>query len=101
MKVNGRVGWLYSDTLHNDSPTLKKYFTRLNRYTSLQAEEIAKDGNKSTLTVIRFTIFKPILVFINLYIRHKGLMSGARGFLWSLFSASHYPIAYLKYYTQK
>ena len=37
MQVDGEVGWLFNDMLHNDSPTLSKYIMRLNRYTDLHA----------------------------------------------------------------
>lgn len=100
IEINGKVGWLLNDMMHNDSPTLSKYIMRLNRYTDLHAEELKE--RKAPRTVLYFyyySIFKAKIKFLSLYIRHKGFQDGMRGFLWSAFSASHYPIAYFKYWT--
>jgi hypothetical protein len=48
-----------------------------------------------------FTIHRPLATFCNLYFRHLGFLDGISGFLWSFFSASHFPIAYFKYITYK
>jgi len=99
-EVNGKVGWLYSNLLHHDSPTLKKYFARLNYYTTLHAKQLAdKKAPKTLLYFIYYCFGKTAVVFLSLYFRHKGFRDGPRGFLWSFFSASHYPIAYFKYIT--
>jgi len=98
MQIDGEVSWLHNELEHYDSPTLKRYIQRANRYTDLKANEFKKDKvSKNILVFFYYTIIKPVLVFINLFIRHKGLLDGTRGFLWSLFSAWHFPIAYFKY----
>lgn len=102
IELNGEVSWLLSDLLHYDSPTLKKYFMRLNRYTDLHARELKdKKVSKNPFSFIYYILLKPLSVFINLYFRHLGILDGVRGFLWSFFSATHYPIAYFKYVTSK
>lgn len=98
IQIDGQVSWLSCDLLHYDSPTLKKYFMRFNRYTDLHAEELKeKKLPKNIFSFINYTLFKPLSVFTSLYFRHLGFLDGARGFLWSFFSASHFPIAYFKY----
>ncbi len=100
MQINGEVSWLYNDMLHNDSPTLKKYIVRLNRYTTLHAEELKeRKAPKTMIYLFYYTVIRAKLKFLNLYIRHKGFKDGIRGFLWSAFSAWHFPIAYFKYWT--
>lgn len=100
MEVNGKVGWLNNDLLHYDSPTLKRYFMRLNRYTDLQAQELKeKQVNKGIFGFFNYVFVKPTYTFLNLYLRHKGVLDGINGFFWSLFSAWHFPIAYFKYLT--
>lgn len=102
IELNGEVSWLLSDLLHYDSPTLKKYFMRLNRYTDLHARELKdKKVSKNPFSFIYYILLKPLSIFINLYFRHLGILDGVRGFLWSFFSATHYPIAYFKYITSK
>jgi glycosyltransferase involved in cell wall biosynthesis len=100
MTVNGEVAWLHSDLEHHDSPTIRRYLSRLNRYTTLHRNTIASSSvPKNFLFFVKYTFITPVLVFMRLYFRHKGFLDGIRGFLWSAFSALHYPIAYYKYWT--
>lgn len=102
IEIDGEVSWLGSDLLHYDSPTLKKYFMRLNRYTDLHAEELRNNNvPKNAFYFIIYSLFKPATKFFNLYFRHLGFLDGIRGFLWSFFSATHFPVAYFKYITTK
>lgn len=100
IELDGKVGWLNGDLLHFDSPTLKRYFSRLNRYTDLHAEELKeKNLKKNLINFMNYVFCKPLVTFLNLFIRHKGFLDGVNGFLWSLFSSWHFPIAYFKYLT--
>lgn len=100
MKVNGQVGWLSGDLLHYDSPTLTRYFVRLNRYTDLQAQDLNNSRIlKNIWTFLKYTVYLPLFTFLNLFLRHAGFKDGVRGFLWSFFSSLHFPIAYFKYVT--
>lgn len=102
IQVDGKVSWFFNDMLHNDSPTLTKYIARLNRYTNLHADELKeRKAPKNILYFYYYSIFKAKIKFLSLYFRHKGFKDGIRGFLWSTFSAWHFPIAYFKYWTNK
>lgn len=98
--LDGKVGWLNGDLLHFDSPTMSRYLSRLNRYTDLKSQEL-KDSKlpKNVFSFLLFIIHKPLITFFTLYIRHKGFLDGPNGFIWSFFSALHFPIAYFKYLT--
>lgn len=101
IQLDGEVSWLSYDMLHYDSPTFERYLTRLNRYTDLQAQELKENHTPKNLwSFLRFTVHRPLFTFFNLYIRHKGFLDGMRGFVWSLFSSLHFPIAYFKYWTE-
>lgn len=100
MKINGKIAWLYNDMEHYDSPTLKRYLMRLNRYTDLHADELKeKSVSRSLISFVQYVFVKPSFTFLNLFFRHKGFIDGVNGFLWSFFSALHFPIAYFKYVT--
>lgn len=100
IELDGKVGWLNGDLLHYDSPTLKRYLSRLNRYTDLKAQELKNIKTpKNIFSFLRFTFLLPTYYFLLLFIRHKGFLDGVNGFLWSFFSALHFPIAYFKYVT--
>jgi glycosyltransferase involved in cell wall biosynthesis len=102
MEIDGRVGWLNESLLHYDSPTIKRYLSRLNRYTDLHATELKnKKVSKNLIGFLQYVFYKPIYTFIMLYFRHLGIMDGVNGFLWSFFSALHFPIAYFKYLTDE
>ncbi len=102
MEIAGKLGWLNGEILHYDSPTLRRYLARLNRYTDLQALELADNRlPKNLFSFLNYLIAKPSYTFINLFIRHKGFKDGVAGFLWAFFSASHFPIAYFKYFVKK
>jgi hypothetical protein len=101
MEVDGKIGWLFNDLEHHDSPTFQRYLMRANRYTDLTAIEMEK--NKIAVgywNLFYYAFPKPIFIFCKLYFRHLGIFDGFRGFVWSLFSALHFPIAYFKYFSQ-
>lgn len=100
MEVDGKALWLFNDMEHFDSPTLRRYFARLNRYTDLHAQELKeRQVPKGLFGFIDYVFVKTIFTFVKLYFRHKGYKDGMRGFMWSMLSASHFPIAYFKYST--
>ena len=99
MVVDGQVSWLFNNLEHNDSPTLRRYLQRLDRYTDLNVSEFEqKKFAKNIFVLIFYSTLKPIFVFLKLFVRHKGFLDGIPGFLWSAFSALHFPIAYFKYW---
>lgn len=102
MQLDGEVSWLENNLEHHDSPTLKKYFSRLNRYTDIQADDLrSAKVAKGILQFFNYLLLIPSYYFFLRFIRHKGFLDGPRGFLWAFFSALHYPIAYFKYITNK
>ena len=102
IKIDGQVRWLNNDLEHHDSPTLRRYVVRMNRYTDLHAKELRVAGVKKNLfNLVLYSTFKPFFLFIKLFIRHKGFLDGMRGFMWSFLSALHLPLAYYKYWEGK
>ena len=99
IQVDGQVVWLQNDLEHHDSPTLSRYISRMNRYTDIRANDFKKQNiSKNIMNLLYYSSLKPLLVFLKLFVRHKGFRDGIRGFLWSAFSAMHFPIAYYKYW---
>ena len=99
MEVDGDIGWLFNDIEHHESPTFSRYFERANRYTDLTAEEFrSKRLSTNVYSLFNYSFLVPGFYFLELYFLHRGYKDGIRGFLWSSFSALHYPIAYFKYW---
>lgn len=100
IQIDGKVSWLFNDLVHYDSPTMKRYLARFNRYTDLQATELtAASEPKNFWSFFLYTIYKPLYTFFNIYFRHKGMLDGSQGLLWAFFSSMHFPVAYYKYIT--
>lgn len=95
--IDGAVGWLSQDLIHMSNPTWKKYWQGAELYTSLLAHDIVKDTRNLFIVALDYLMVKPIVTFFALFIRYKGILDGIYGFLFSLFSALHYPIAYRKF----
>ncbi len=98
MVVDGKVGWLQSPLLHIDSPTFSRYLERNLRYIKLIATDLKKDDvGKDPFQLINYCLVKPIWWFFYTQIRHKGILDGIPGIIFSLFSALRFPRAYLMY----
>jgi len=98
IEIKGRVGWLHQPLLHQDSPTFKRYLQRNNRYIDLLADQLKNEKTKKDFkTDANYLFVKPLSWFVMTFIRHKGILDGYQGFLFSFFSALRFPRAYLRY----
>lgn len=98
MVVTGRVGWLQHPLYHIDSPTFDRYIKRNKRYIDLLSDEYAeKKVGKDFKTQFDYLVAKPTSWFFMTQIRHKGILDGYQGIIFSLFSALRFPRAYLRY----
>lgn len=98
MEVDGKVGWLQNPLLHYDSPTFKRYLVRNNRYVDMMVREFKeKKLPKNLMNFINFLLYKPLAWFLSTQIRHKGILDGWQGIVFSFFSALRFPRAYIRY----
>ncbi len=98
IRVKGTVGYLKEPMLHYSYRTLADYWKKADAYTTLTAMELKdKRTGVSTGMWLRFTVLEFVRTFFLLFVRHKGFMDGLHGFVFAVFSALHYPIAYRKY----
>jgi len=98
MSVTGRVGWLQNYMLHIDSPTFSRYLKRNSKYIDLIAEQLKNTKvSKNPVNFIIFIFLKPIWWFLLTIIRHKGILDGWQGIVFSFFSALRFPRAYIRY----
>jgi glycosyltransferase involved in cell wall biosynthesis len=97
--VEGRVGYLKNDLLHNADPNFSRYLLRFDRYTSLIATELADKHLKINIrNGINYIFIKPIWWFLLTFFRHKGILDGFPGFIFSWFSGLRFAVAYIKYW---
>lgn len=92
------IGHLGGLLHHHSYPDLSGYLSRLNRYTSLQAEELlAKRGVHPHAALFRL-IFDPPFTFFKMYILKLGILEGRRGLSLAVLSGSSTFWKYAKYW---
>lgn len=102
MVVLGKVGWLQNDLLHIDSPTFSRYLERNSRYIDLISNDLVKNSvGKTPTNFIKYFLWLPSYWFLLTLIRHKGILDGFRGIIFSLFSSLRFPRAYYRYIFKK
>ncbi len=91
--VKGRTGILKGDLEHYTDPDIKHYFEKFNRYTSLAAAELAKGNKTFSLSDL---LFRPVFIFIKMYIIKLGFLDGLHGFILAVFSSLYVFTKYAK-----
>ncbi len=92
--IHGRIAEFKAPMMHFTYDSLSDYFTRFNRYTTLEAEFLLK--KKNNLSFGDFTL-RPIAMFLKLYIFKQGFRDGWEGFLFCLYSSWYVFVKYTKY----
>jgi glycosyltransferase involved in cell wall biosynthesis len=96
--IDGQVGWLANPLLHLDGPTFTRYLQKNSRYIDLIRDELKREKlEKNPLRLVEFFVYKPFIWFFLTQIRHKGILDGWQGIIFSLFSALRFPRAYWRY----
>ena len=96
--VQGKVGYLINALLHNADPTFKRYLQRNSRYIDLMVKEMKeKKTGKNLIEAFKYFWFKPSHWFFMTLFRHKGILDGFQGIIFSFFSALRFPRAYWRY----
>ena len=98
LEIEGNEGKLTSDLLHYTDPTLTRYFEKLNKYTSLAAEELVDE--RRSFHVSQITI-RPLLTFIRMYFLKLGFLDGLPGFILCVLSSCYVFTKYAKLWEQR
>src|ERR1035437_3058796 len=80
VKINGATGKINEIIYHYSYPNSLVYFNKMNRYTSMQADEKRKG-----MLVFRI-LFAPFLKFFRMYFLKAGFLDGFQGFVLSVYS---------------
>jgi len=97
MVVKGEVAWAKGHLLHYGNHNFSEYLRKFNTYTTFKSTQLKELGTKvNILTAAQFLIWKPVFTFLMIFFRHKGLLDGAAGFVFAIFSGLHHAVAYLK-----
>ena len=93
LKVDGKVGILHAPFYHDSYETIEDYFHKFNKYTTLAAQQMYKNGRKFHLIGVLFTI---PFEFLKRYVLKLGFLDGIRGFIWASFSSFYVFVKYMK-----
>jgi glycosyltransferase involved in cell wall biosynthesis len=91
--VNGKVGRINGDIIHYTYRDMDDHLNRINRYSRMQAQDIARRGKK--LLLLRALILPPI-TFLRFYIWKMGVLDGFAGLVIALVSSWGTAQKYLK-----
>jgi glycosyltransferase involved in cell wall biosynthesis len=81
LQCNGGVGTLSGNLKHFTYSGITDYLARMNRYSSLAADEVAKTGKETGVAML---MYKPVFTFFKMYIVKTGFLEGFQGFQLSL-----------------
>lgn len=77
----GVVGTLRGDLLHDSCETLESYLAKQNRYTTLQAEQLYRQGKRVHVGQL---VLSPLLRFVKFYLFRMGFLDGVPGLVHTL-----------------
>jgi (heptosyl)LPS beta-1,4-glucosyltransferase len=99
---SGKIGRLSGHLLHYPYSDFGEYLIKFNRYTELTAKEY-QDNPQIKPTIWHYIIIelRAMIEFFSRYLRHKGFLDGFPGLVFALFSALHYPVAFIKYWEKE
>lgn len=91
--VDGNIGRLSGELLHDSMPTLESALDKLNRYSSGRALDQVQTGQRGGLAA---ALVHGLWAFLRCYILRRGLLDGRLGFVLALYVAEGTYYRYLK-----
>ncbi|OGQ56336.1 MAG: hypothetical protein A3J24_07765 [Deltaproteobacteria bacterium RIFCSPLOWO2_02_FULL_53_8] len=93
VKLTGEAGYLKSPLEHNTYKDVSDYLQRMQRYSTLAAEEMQAAGRKASISDL---LFRPFFTFFKMYIIKLGFLDGRLGIILSTLYASYTLAKYAK-----
>jgi len=91
--VEGRKGHLKSCFNHYSYKNLSDHLSRIDKFTSLAAEEMFTDGKRARVFDL---LFRPLAKFVKMYLIKKGYLDGIYGLIVSIMGSFSVFMKYLK-----
>lgn len=86
VKIEGRVGYLKSPMEHYTYRDVSDYLRRMDRYSTLAALEMSKNGKNTSASDL---IFRPCFTFLKMFFLQKGFLEGYNGVMLSVLYAAY------------
>jgi hypothetical protein len=87
------VGRLEGDLLHESAESLESYLAKQNRYTTLSAEAMLREGRRATPARL---FLSPVVRFVKFYLLRKGFLDGVPGLVHTLIGCQNSFVKYAK-----
>lgn len=102
IRFDGRAGRLRGDLIHHAYPTLEGYLEHMNRYSSLGAEVIRREGKSphGAWSFLAKVLIAPSATFVWNYVFRMGFRDGREGLLLHLYHAAYTSWKYAKAWEQ-
>jgi glycosyltransferase involved in cell wall biosynthesis len=84
---------LAGDLLHDSADTLERYLEKQNRYTTLQAERLAREGRTANAAQL---LLSPVARFVKFYVFRLGFLDGVAGLVHILIGCHNSFVKYAK-----
>jgi glycosyltransferase involved in cell wall biosynthesis len=84
---------LAGDLLHDSADTLERYLEKQNRYTTLQAERLAREGRTTNAAQL---LLSPVVRFVKFYVFRLGFLDGVAGLVHILIGCMNSFVKYAK-----
>lgn len=81
LRIDGKTGRLENPLTHYTYRSISEFIDRTNRYSTLAAREMVKEGRRAGIVNI---LFRPAFTFLRMYILQQGFRDGIYGFLLSV-----------------
>ena len=78
VRLEGEVGRLAGEILHDGYRDLSEHLRKIDRYTTLAAEDWAVQGRDASLAAIAI---HPVMAFLRNYVLRRGITAGTAGFV--------------------
>lgn len=89
----GEQGHLSGPLFHYSYRDIDDYFHKFNRYTSLAAESLFRQGKKKSLV---YLVLRQPISFLQLFVLKGLFLDGYPGFVWALLSSFYPVVKYIK-----
>ena len=93
LEIDGRIGTLKAPILHYTDDTLEHYLDKFNAYTGLAARDLSERRKTFRRTDL---FFRPVFLFIKMFIVKLGFLDGMVGFILAVLSANYVFTKYAK-----
>ncbi|GEM_PF-5696 len=98
-QISGPHADLREPILHWSYPTIARHVEKINRYSSLEAQDLWDSGLRLSERELRKHLWlKPFKVFRKMYVHHQGYRDGWQGFFLSVLSAFGSFVTYVKFW---